>query len=165
MYAYDHRVAAAEKAANMPYEVVEVGSYITLRFKDSFLDPEEDGGKSELELALEKDRKQYEIDDDGLIVAEFSFSWEVCSCCSGRGKVVNPSIDAGGLSTEDFHEDPQFAEDYFNGVYDIACPKCKGRTTTPNIQFGKAVSKLLIRWERADWESRSADRFEQMYGA
>lgn len=57
--------------------------------------------------------------------------WEICDLCDGRGKVVNPSIDASGLTADDFAEDPGFAEDYRSGVYDIPCPRCGGRTTIP----------------------------------
>jgi hypothetical protein len=56
------------------------------------------------------------------------FRWEVCDLCDGEGKVVNPSIDANGLTAEDF------AEDYFRGRYDITCPQCRGRTTIPVVE-------------------------------
>jgi hypothetical protein len=61
------------------------------------------------------------------------FNWVVCDLCEGNGKVVNPSIDASGLSAEDFRDDPDFADDYRSGVYDIQCPQCRGRTTVPQI--------------------------------
>ena len=60
------------------------------------------------------------------------FEWIVCNLCQGKGKVVNPSIDASGLTAEDFHEDPDLAEDYRSGVYDIPCARCGGRTTIPS---------------------------------
>ncbi len=56
-------------------------------------------------------------------------TWEVCPLCQGDGHHVNPSIDAHGLSAEDFYDDPDFAEDYFSGVYDQPCNECHGRTT------------------------------------
>jgi hypothetical protein len=34
--------------------------------------------------------------------------------------------DAYGLSAEDFDADPDFAEDYLGGKYDIACNECGG---------------------------------------
>lgn len=52
--------------------------------------------------------------------------WQICFTCRGDGHVVNPNIDAGGLSAEDFLEDPDFAEDYRNGAYDIVCRTCEG---------------------------------------
>lgn len=53
--------------------------------------------------------------------------YEVCDTCGGKGRHVNPSIDAGGLTSEDFAEDPDFAEAYFAGHYDVPCYGCKGR--------------------------------------
>lgn len=55
------------------------------------------------------------------------FTWAICPLCSGHGKHVNPSIDASGLSAEDFAEDPDFAEEYFSGGYDVTCNQCQGR--------------------------------------
>lgn len=57
------------------------------------------------------------------------FDWEVCPLCRGRGTVVNPNIDAGGVDMGWRGEDPDFHDDYINGVYDVACPQCLGRTT------------------------------------
>jgi hypothetical protein len=52
--------------------------------------------------------------------------WIVCPVCRGEGKVVNPSIDCNGLSASDFREDPDFAEAYWSGDYDVACAGCRG---------------------------------------
>jgi len=59
--------------------------------------------------------------------------WEVCGTCDGRGKHVNPSIDAHGISPEEFQEDEGFREDYLAGAYDVPCYECGGRTTSPVI--------------------------------
>ena len=69
-------------------------------------------------------------------VPEGPFKWVVCNLCQGKGKVVNPSIDSGGLSAEDFAEDPDFMEGYLSGMYDIECPRCAGRTTIPSPEAG-----------------------------
>lgn len=52
--------------------------------------------------------------------------WGVCGICGGEGKVVNPSIDAGGISSEEFNRDPEFADNYITGLFDITCPHCLG---------------------------------------
>lgn len=52
--------------------------------------------------------------------------WLICPVCEGEGKTVNPSIDANGLTNKDFAEDPEFAEDYASGRYDICCRACNG---------------------------------------
>jgi len=57
---------------------------------------------------------------------ETPFTWEVCPTCDGKGKHVNPSIDAGGISAEEFNNDPEFAEDYCSGRYDVCCYNCGG---------------------------------------
>lgn len=59
--------------------------------------------------------------------------FDVCGTCDGRGSYVNPSIDAHGLSREDFDEDPDFAEDYGRGCYDVACSECGGARVVPAI--------------------------------
>ena len=66
---------------------------------------------------------------------EVPLRWEVCPLCNGRGSHVDPNIDAGGLTREDFYDDPDFAESYHSGFYDVACYKCNGRTTTPVIDY------------------------------
>ena len=58
------------------------------------------------------------------------FHWTLCPLCRGKGTVVNPSLDAGGLDMDGWRgEDPDFVEDYLSGAYDITCPQCLGRTT------------------------------------
>lgn len=52
--------------------------------------------------------------------------YEVCDTCGGKGKHVNPSIDAHGISTEEFAEDPDFADAYWRGEYDVPCNECHG---------------------------------------
>ena len=51
----------------------------------------------------------------------------VCPTCDGNGTHVNPSIDAHGLSREDFDGDPDFEESYFAGDYDVSCAECGGQ--------------------------------------
>jgi RecJ-like exonuclease len=52
--------------------------------------------------------------------------FEVCPTCEGKGSHVNRAIDGNGLTREDFDQDPDFAEGYFRGDYDVRCEKCKG---------------------------------------
>jgi hypothetical protein len=85
---------------------------------------------------------------DGLIV---------CPICEGKGKYVNPSIDSHGLSAEDFAEDPDFAEDYFRGTYDIVCKCCAGRNVVGKLRYAKYLALL------ADYREQMAERGER-YG-
>jgi hypothetical protein len=57
------------------------------------------------------------------------YHWMVCPLCRGKRTVVSPSIDASGLTAADFRDDPDFAEEYWRGDYDIQCPRCRGRST------------------------------------
>ena len=59
------------------------------------------------------------------------WSYGVCSVCRGKGSHVNPSIDDNGISGEDFYDDPDFAEAYFSGAYDVPCNNCGGKRVAP----------------------------------
>jgi hypothetical protein len=71
--------------------------------------------------------------EEGVALVDLPMKMVVCPCCDGRSTVVNPAIDAGGLSQEDFDDDPDFEERYLSGYYDITCPECKGMNVTPAI--------------------------------
>lgn len=71
------------------------------------------------------------------------FRWTTCDLCNGKGKVVNPSIDCGGLTRDDFDADPGFAEDYFSGLYDITCPLCNGLRVVP-MQIEGRISIVTV---------------------
>ena len=82
------------------------------------------------------------IDDDEI---ELPTKWAVCSVCHGEGKHVNPSIDCNGLTADDFAEDPELAENYYAGAYDVDCHRCGGRTT-----------ERVVDWDRLTDEQRKA---------
>ena len=77
--------------------------------------------------------------------------------CEGEGKTVNPSIDAHGLTHEDFAEDPDFAEDYRNGMYDIPCRACHGKRVVTRQRIKElrqnAEDRRLAARENGDFES------------
>lgn len=56
----------------------------------------------------------------------FPVKKEVCYRCRGKGVHVNPAIDGHGISPEEFADDPDFAESYFRGDYDVSCERCNG---------------------------------------
>lgn len=62
---------------------------------------------------------------------EIKCEYRVCGLCEGKGKHVNPAIDSHGISMSEFHDDPDFAEDYFGGLYDIPCNQCHGTRVEP----------------------------------
>jgi len=80
-----------------------------------------------------------------------------CGVCRGKGWVVNPNIDAQGLTPQDFEEDPQFAEEYFSGMYDVTCMACGGSgevTEERIIELQEnAAERRLAAMEDGDWEA------------
>jgi hypothetical protein len=91
---------------------------------------------------------------------ELPHKWVVCPLCEGRGKHANPSIDCCGLTAEDFDTDPDFAEAYMSGAYDVECRHCGGRTTVPEVVVSrctfaqKRILVLMRRQERDRIDSR-----------
>ena len=71
--------------------------------------------------------------------------WIICPACQGDGTCVNPNIDSHGLTADDFAEDPDFAEDYINGIYNVDCAACGGS--------GKIRESVV-----ADLDEAAADR-------
>lgn len=102
----------------------------------------------------------YIYDDEG-IERELPTRWEVCDVCDGRGHHVNPSIDAGGLSAEDFADDPDFREAYFRGDYDQRCNRCGGRTTIRVVDRDACEPELLAAYD-ADLEAQARDDAERL---
>lgn len=103
--------------------------------------------------------------------------YEVCSLCSGRGKHVNPSIDAGGISSddefwEDDHdydydgEDEAGASRYMRGDYDVPCYSCGGRRVVPVPADNTPTDVLKAIHQRAEDEAEyAAERAaERRYG-
>jgi hypothetical protein len=80
-------------------------------------------------------------------------------CLRGEGTCVNPNIDANGLTAEDFAEDPDFAEDYFGGVYDVRCAACGGSGKIKQSHMATlrqhAADRRLAAMEDGDWEGVS----------
>lgn len=87
-------------------------------------------------------------------VKEFSriYDWKppvhfiVCPTCEGRGTHVNPSIDSGGIEVEDFYEDPDFAEAYFGGAYDVSCHECGGQRVVEEPDEDAMSPEQLEQW-------------------
>ena len=79
-------------------------------------------------ISIEQDHeKKLLVLYPGVDNIEIPARYAVCPVCHGRGSYVNPSIDSHGLTADDFAEDPDFAEDYLRGTYDVTCRSCGGR--------------------------------------
>lgn len=83
-----------------------------------------------------------ETDDGETYDVRIPAEWAICSRCSGDGTHVNPNVDGHGISPEEFDEDPDFAEAYFGGVYDVSCGECDGA--------GKVLAAVLAD-DEAEW--------------
>ena len=88
------------------------------------------GSSAKWYKSLDQKRMIAEVDstdeDGNEELIEVPFTWEVCPTCQGKGKHTNPSIDASGISSEEFHDDPDFEESYLRGDYDVNCYNCGG---------------------------------------
>jgi hypothetical protein len=109
----------------------------------------------------------YDDENDEEFEAEFPAVFEVCPTCRGKGQHVNPSIDCNGLSAEDFAEDPDFAEDYFSGRYDVSCYGCNGKRVIPVINEEYAdpdLLKILHKINKQNDEFRRIQEAERRMG-
>ena len=98
--------------------------------------------------------KWYDIFNEKKMIAIFNgeeveCEFVVCSTCRGKGSYVNPSIDAHGISAEEFHEDPDFARDYVNGLYNITCVSCMGMRVVPYPVNEDDIKKVEA-WEKEE---------------
>ena len=91
--------------------------------------------------------------------------FEVCGQCRGSGKVVNPSIDCGGLTQEDFYDDPDFEEAYMSGRYDQTCPNCGGKRVEAIPQFPEWLNKAIADHDESEWEGLRETCQERAMGA
>jgi hypothetical protein len=83
--------------------------------------------------------------------------FEMCTRCEGHGSYVNPSVDGNGITAEEMAEDPDFAEAYFDGVYDVTCAICHGARVVPRPDLSRwsfAQKRLYVRHLHAEEESR-----------
>ncbi len=96
---------------------------------------------------------------------EVSIKYEVCGLCRGSGKVTNPNIDCGGISQEDFDEDPDFEEAYFSGRYDQTCSRCKGRNVEAHPQFPTWLAEAIASHDEGQWDSIREQCSERAMGA
>lgn len=95
--------------------------------------------------------------DDAGNEIELPSKWIVCPTCNGKGTHVNPSIDSGGISAQDFHDDPDFADDYMRGTYDQTCAQCAGRSTVLGVDFDAMTPALRAMWEQQQRDDADYD--------
>jgi hypothetical protein len=94
------------------------------------------------------------VTDDDDTEIEIPATFAVCGTCDGKGSHVNPSIDAHGITPDEFAEDPDFAESYFRGDYDQPCNECHGLRVVPVVDDSRATPEQVALAE---------DRIESRY--
>lgn len=109
---------------------------------------DEDGPESPEEIAA-FEKACYEDNELGMPAKRI-----VCPLCNGKGSHVNPSIDSHGLTREDFDDDPDFAENYFSGMYDVPCYRCNGRNVCLVVDEEKCDKHLLAYFRRVEEDER-----------
>src|SRR5690606_37284863 len=108
------------------------------------------------------------FDDEGEPVeADIGFRYCVCDTCAGRGRHTSPSIDAGGLSADDWDDDDM--ELYQSGAYDVACYGCGGRglmpEPAPRNDSERGILAKIEEMENDRAASHAEQRAEMMMGA
>ncbi len=72
--------------------------------------------------------------------------YEVCPRCEGAGKHDHPAF-ANGFTGEEMAEDPDFAEDYRGGRYDVTCERCAGDRVVVVVDEEKCTAVQLAALE------------------
>jgi len=96
-------------------------------------------------------------------------TFSVCPTCSGRGSHVNPSIDAHGITSDEWdrdwsHEDQ---ENYINGMYDVSCYECQGKrviATLDEPHTKSEIVKYINNSIREEYEYAKLVESERRYG-
>ena len=96
---------------------------------------------------------------------EIQTKYEVCSLCGGSAKIVNPDIDCGGISRDEFYEDPEFEEAYFSGRYDQTCTRCNGKRVEAVPQFPEWLAEAIRNRDQSMWEGIEEQCAERAMGA
>lgn len=76
----------------------------------------------------------YDEDGDEFEI-ELPAKFEVCYGCRGKGTHVHRGVDGHGITASEFAEDPDFAEAYWSGVYDVICEDCHGEKVIAAIDY------------------------------
>lgn len=101
---------------------------------------------------------------------QFPTKWAICDNCDGEGSHVNPSIDCGGITSDEWGEwDYEDRERYFSGAYDVTCKCCNGSgkvrvlADTDN-DFIKWVSHMVEEHDRYEYEHAMEVAAERRFG-
>lgn len=72
-------------------------------------------------IAIEIENDETGISD----TLELPAKWEICLACQGEGTELYGSLKGADV-TDLCNEDPDFEEEYHDGLYDVPCSCCHG---------------------------------------
>jgi hypothetical protein len=133
-------------------------------------------GKIDAGFNIQRMTFTFERDDgegDEPTVYVLAAKMEVCPTCKGRGKHVNPSIDAGSISDDDDFwcdddDDNWGGSRYQNGFYDVTCETCNGKNVVAAIDLKCSDKDALEVWYEMQDEDAECERIyrqERLMGA
>lgn len=87
---------------------------------------------------------------------EIPVEFEICGTCEGKGRHVNPSIDAHGITEDEWSQwSSEEQETYLSGGYDVECHECAGKRVVPVPAEARMTDEQKSALERATdmcWE-------------
>jgi hypothetical protein len=102
-------------------------------------------------------------EEDNEVEVEVPVVMEVCPTCGGHGTHVNPSIDAGGITSSEWEEwDEEDRDAYMDGRYDVTCYECGGKNVVPELDRERCDPKVLASLDKQA-ESRAESERESYY--
>lgn len=140
-YESDHRVCAGRRAGRRRFDARRM----MLTF--------------EVPARLEDEEGVYEgdVDEDVELPARFV----VCTTCEGHGTHVNPSIDANGITGDEWAQwDEEDRVSYLEGRYDVVCADCGGARVVPEIDEARADPATLERVQKQLEQTAHMDAIE-----
>lgn len=107
-------------------------------------------------------------EDDGChMPVQLPAHYEVCPRCDGRGTQCNLGAMTGDEYREVCDGDPDFPEDYKQGMYSVPCSECGGLRVVSEVDLDRLDSTTKARVE-AEYQARAEDaaerRYQQRYG-
>ena len=70
----------------------------------------------------------------------------LCEECDGTGRVLCDGLRGHAFSSEELFEDPDFAEGYFGGDYDVKCDECHGEKVVVGPDEERMTKRQLFLW-------------------
>ena len=90
----------------------------------------------------------------------------VCPTCEGTGRVLCDGLRGVAIDPEHM-EDPDFAESYFGGNYDVTCDHCHGENVVLEVDYEALSEKMKARVDRQanqEWRDEQERLAERRWG-